>query len=127
MIHVHTHIYIYLHCSSMMFDSMGWGVPSILAVGVPNLYHVIIPPAGQKSPIGGPLQSTHVHQVSSDGGHVKLSHSGVVVVDEALLISTAQEACLRTPGQTVDTRLMCFHSTNKLGTADVPKLCMCIQ
>ena len=53
---------------------------------------------------------------------MKLSHSGVVVMDKALLISTAQEACLGTPGQTVDTRLMRLHSTNKLGIADIPKL-----
>ena len=116
----------YLHCSSMMFDSMGWGVPSILVVRIPDFHHIVIPPTGQKSPIGGPLQSAHVHQVSSDGGHVKLCHSGVIVVNKTLLISAAQEACLGTPCQTVDARLMCFHSTNKLGTADIPKLCMCV-
>ena len=46
---------LYLHCSSMMFDSVGRGIPHVLAVGIPNIYHIIIPPAGQKSSVGGPL------------------------------------------------------------------------
>lgn len=104
----------------MVLDSMGWGVPSVLAIGVPDFHHIVVPPTGQKSPIGGPLQSTHIHLVRSHRGHMKLSHPGVVVVDEPLLVPAAQEACLRTPGQAVDSRLMRLHSTNQLGIADVP-------
>ena len=96
----------------MMFDSMDWGVPSIFIIGVPDFYHIVIPPTGQKSPVGGPLQSTHIHHVCSDGGHVKLSHPGVIVVDKSLLVPAAQKTCLGTPGEAVDARLVRLHSTN---------------
>ena len=80
---------LYLDCCCVMFDSMGWGIPSILAIGVPDFHYIVVPPAGQKSPVGGPLQSANIHLVCSHRGHVKLSHPGIVVVDEPLLVPAA--------------------------------------
>lgn len=101
---------------------MGGGIPHVFTVGVPDLHHIIIPPTGQKSPVWRPLQSADVHLVCPDRGDMELSHSGVVVVDEALLVSAAQEACLGTPGQAVNTTLVGSHSSNQLPIVDVPQL-----
>ena len=58
---------------------------------------------------------------------MKLCHPGVVVVDRPLLVSAAQKAGLGVPCQTVDSRLVGLHSTNKLGNTDVPELYMYIM
>ena len=89
---------LYLDCCCMMFDSVGGGIPSVLAIGVPDLHNIVIPPAGQKSPVGGPLQSAHVHHVCSDRSHVKLSHPGIVVMEKSLLVPAAKQTCLWAPG-----------------------------
>lgn len=47
----------------------------------PHIHHVVVAPAGQVSPIRGPLQPTHFLRVTGEREDVVVRHPNVVMVN----------------------------------------------
>lgn len=47
----------------------------------PHAHQVVVASTSQVSPVGGPLQATHLLRVSTEGGNVMVCHPHVMVVD----------------------------------------------
>lgn len=97
--------------------------PRIAAKGVPDTHHVAVTPTSQKSTVWRPRKTTHVQRFTLERANMKLSQPDIIVVNGAWLRGGRQEAGAWVPCQTIHSRVMCVHPTDKFIGIYIPQLC----
>ena len=96
--------------------------PRILTEGIPHIDNIIVSTASQEATIWRPFESTYVEGVWLEALGVKMSRSGVVVVNVSRLWARGEQVAPSLPGQAAHSRAVRAHTPNQLGGIHIPEL-----